>query len=100
VYVVANRFTVTEGQGEAFVERFEQSMSGVEDEPGFVRFDLLVPADDRNVYVAQNYWETREDFEAWMDSESFQRAHADQPPAEMFADHPTLEQYETAITRE
>lgn len=100
MFVVANRFTVAEGQGEAFVERFEDSMGGVEDRPGFVRFDLLAPADDGSVYVAQTYWESREDFEAWTDSESFRESHADRPPKGMFEAPPSLEKYETAVSRE
>ncbi|MFB6107631.1 MAG: antibiotic biosynthesis monooxygenase [Haloplanus sp.] len=100
MFVVANRFSVADGQGDAFVERFTENMNRVEDQPGFVRFDLLVPADDRNVYVAQTYWESREAFETWTDSDAFQEAHDDHPPREMFTEHPTLEQYETALSRE
>ncbi|MFB6073738.1 MAG: antibiotic biosynthesis monooxygenase [Haloarculaceae archaeon] len=100
MFVVANRFAVAEGQGEAFVERFADSMGDVADQPGFVRFDLLAPADDRDTYVAQTYWESEADFERWTDSASFHEAHADSPPREMFTDHPTLETYETAVSRE
>ncbi|MFB6166409.1 MAG: antibiotic biosynthesis monooxygenase [Haloarculaceae archaeon] len=100
MFVVANRFSVAEGQGEAFVERFGENLSRVQDQPGFVRFDLLTPADDTDVYVAQTYWESREDFEVWTDSESFRDAHGDRPPEGMFTEHPTLEKFETAISRE
>ncbi|MFB6189058.1 MAG: antibiotic biosynthesis monooxygenase [Halapricum sp.] len=100
MFVVANRFSVADGQGEAFVERFSQNMGSVEDQPGFVRFDLLTPADDSNTYVAQTYWESEAAFETWTDSEQFEAAHSDHPPREMFTEHPTLEKYETAISRE
>jgi len=100
MFVAANRFSVAEGQGAAFVERFADGADGIEAQPGFVRFDLLAPADDGSTYVAQTYWEDRESFEAWTESEAFQEAHADHPPREMFTEHPTLETYETAVTHE
>ena len=100
MFVAANRFAVADGQGEAFVEHFTESLGSVADQPGFVRFDLLAPADDSDTYVAQTFWEDRDAFETWTDSESFREAHSDHPPREMFTDHPTLETYETAATLE
>lgn len=102
MFVAANRFEIAEGHGEAFVERFAERSESMTDRPGFVRFDLLAPAedDDANVYVAQTYWESRADFEAWTESEAFEDAHASNPPREMFESHPTLETYETAVTVE
>jgi len=101
MFVAANRFEIADGYGDEFVERFAERSDGMEDQPGFVRFDLLAPADeDANVYVSQTYWETRADFEAWTESEAFEDAHSEHPPREWFESHPTLETYETAVTRE
>ncbi|MFB6266726.1 MAG: antibiotic biosynthesis monooxygenase [Halodesulfurarchaeum sp.] len=99
MFVVANRFRVAEEYGDQFVERFENRRGTIEDQPGFVRFDLLAPADsDTETHVALTYWESREDFEAWTDSEAFEEAHAGDAPSGMFEDHPNLERHEVALS--
>lgn len=100
MFVAANRFTVADGYGDELVERFTESSEDIAEQPGFVRFDFLVPPEDGNTYVAQTYWESEDDFEAWTDSEQFRNAHGGDAPTEMFEGHPTLETYETAITHE
>lgn len=96
--VVANRFQIADGYGDAFVERFENRQGAIEDQAGFIRFDLLRPADaDTDTYVALTYWEDRESFEAWTDSEAFENAHGTDAPREMFEGHPNLEIHEVAI---
>ena len=96
--VVANRFRIAEGYEDEFVERFENREGKIEDQAGFVRFDLLTPADgDTETFVALTYWESREDFEAWTDSEAFSDAHGTDAPREMFLDHPNLEVHEVAF---
>jgi len=100
MFVAANRFRINEGYGEAFVDLFEDSMTTVDEQPGFVRFDLLAPADDGDTYIAQTYWESREAFEAWTNSDAFESAHDRDPPSEMFDGHPSLELYEAAFSRE
>lgn len=98
--VVANRFRIEEAYADEFVERFENSMGGVEDQPGFVQFELLTPADeDTDTYVALTHWESREDFERWTDSEAFENAHSGGPPREAFREHPTLEVHDVAFER-
>jgi len=98
--VVENRFRVAEGYEEEFVERFSDSQGNVSAQPGFVSFELLVPAnDDTETFVAQTYWESVEDFEAWTESQDFADAHADQPPHGMFLEHPNLEVHEVAFRR-
>ncbi|MFC7044111.1 antibiotic biosynthesis monooxygenase family protein [Halobacteriaceae archaeon GCM10025711] len=98
--IVANRFQVADGYEDAFVERFEDSMGGVEDRPGFVRFELLTPAsDDTDTFVAMTHWESKEAFEAWTDSEAFRESHSGETPDGMFEGHPELEIHEVAFER-
>ena len=96
--VVANRFRIAEGYEDAFVERFENRRGRIEDQPGFVDFKLLRPADDETeTFVAMTTWESREDFDAWTESEAFESAHSGDAPREMFEGHPTLEVHEVAV---
>jgi heme-degrading monooxygenase HmoA len=96
---VANRFHVGEGYEEQFVERFRDSVGAIEDREGFLRFELLTPV-ETDTHVALTYWESREDFEAWTDSEEFARAHGGDAPEGMFEGHPELEIHEVAVERE
>ena len=89
---VANRFSVAEGYEEEFVERFSGSEGEVASQPGFVKFELLTPAnEDTDTFVAMTYWESEADFRAWTETEDFHAAHADSPPEGMFEGHPDLE---------
>lgn len=101
MFVVANRFRVVEEHADEFVERFRTSMGAVEEQPGFVRFEFLAPADDdTETYVAMTHWESEADFEAWTESEDFRDAHDDRPPGHIFEGHPELERHEVVVERE
>lgn len=100
MFVAANRFDVVDGQGEKLIARFAESSADIAEQPGFVRFDFLAPPEDGDTYIAQTYWESKEDFEAWTDSEQFRNAHAGDSAEGLLTGHPTLETYETAITHE
>jgi heme-degrading monooxygenase HmoA len=99
VIVAANRFHVNDGYESEFVERFSRSRAGLADQPGFVRFELLQPANDSTAtHVAKTYWESVDDFEAWTESDAFADAHGgDGPPEGMFDGHPDLEIHEVAF---
>lgn len=96
--VVANRFRIADGYEDEFVERFQNRDGAIEDQPGFVRFDLLTPAsEDTETAVALTYWESYEDFEAWTESDAFAAAHSGDAPRDMFEGHPELEVHEVAL---
>ncbi|MFB6108170.1 MAG: antibiotic biosynthesis monooxygenase [Haloplanus sp.] len=99
MFVVANRIPVAEGHGTDFEERFRKRAGRVEEQPGFVRLEVLRPVDaDR--YVFLTHWESEADFEAWTDSEAFADAHSERPPEGMFEGHPDLETHEVVLSAE
>ncbi len=93
--VVANRVPVASGQEQAFEARFQRRLGRVEKSPGFVRMELLRPIQGE-YYSVLTYWKDIESFEAWTHSDAFRQAHADRPPAEMFAGPNVLEIHEVA----
>jgi heme-degrading monooxygenase HmoA len=96
--LVANRFRIGDGYEDEFVERFRESVDGMEDHDGFVKFELLTPAnDDTDTFVSATYWESKADFEAWTESEAFADQHGGDAPDGMFLEHPTLEIHEVAV---
>lgn len=98
--VVANRFDVAEGYEDEFVERFSGGEGDVATQPGFVKLELLAPAnEDTDAFVVVTYWESEADFRAWTETEAFHAAHADSPPEGMFEGHPQLEVHDVAFER-
>ncbi len=112
--VVTNRITVTPGYEEEFEARFRDRAHLIDQAPGFVanrvlrpvrrRFDHAtgewVESDDPGCYLVQTWWESEEAFWDWTKSESFRIAHANRPPAEMFAAPNVLEIHEVVLSTE
>lgn len=73
---VMNRIAVKPEYAEQFEERFRQRARLVEGMPGFLRNDVLRPAQAGKPYIVLTYWETREAFEAWTHSDAFRQGHA------------------------
>ena len=99
MFVVANRIFVAPDYAEEFERRFRERAGEVEKQPGFVRLQILRPVSEETPYVVLTTWERPEDFQAWVESEDFKRAHAGkQPlPAEAFSAPGKLEQHEVII---
>lgn len=91
--VVANRVPVAKGFEQDFEKRFEKRLGAVDQSPGFIRHEILRPIMG-DFYVVMTYWESKEAFEAWTQSESFRQAHANPAPKEMFAGRNVLEIHE------
>lgn len=70
-----NALTVPEGAGDELETRFRKRVGEVEKMPGFEGFELLRPEDGDTWYVYTR-WESAEAFQAWVESESFERGHA------------------------
>jgi heme-degrading monooxygenase HmoA len=79
MYIAMNRFQVKKGEESAFEERWLNRDSRLGTVPGFVEFHLLKgpERDDHVLYASHTVWRSRDDFEAWTQSEAFRAAHRD-----------------------
>ncbi len=84
MYVVSNRVPVAAGWEEQFEERFRQRAGQVDKQPGFVRMQILRPADEASPYVVLTTWESEAAFKAWVGSEDFKLAHQNPLPKAAF----------------
>ena len=101
MFGVLIHFYVAEEHEEAFMETFDDSMERLEKRDGFIRFHVLTPADeDTDAHVALTFWENREDFTAWRNSESFAESHSGETPEGMFLGPPELDLYEVEVIHE
>ncbi|MET0066943.1 MAG: antibiotic biosynthesis monooxygenase [Candidatus Thiodiazotropha sp.] len=98
MFIVANRVPVAESYRDAFEARFRDRAGKIEQQPGFVRMQVLKPAQPGLTYVVLTTWEDKDSFESWVGSEDFRRAHANPMPAEAFDGEGGLEMHEVIIS--
>jgi len=100
MYIVANRVPVAWSWREPFEERFRTRAGQIDQQPGFVRLQVLRPADAESPYVVLTTWRDQAAFEAWVGSEDFRLAHQHPLPTEAYTGEGRLEQHEEVIVAE
>ena len=73
---VANRIYVAPEYAEAFEERFRNRARLVDGMPGFISNQVLRPVNEGDPYIVFTLWESRKDFENWVESDEFRKGHA------------------------
>jgi heme-degrading monooxygenase HmoA len=74
--VKINAIEVPEGMGDKLEERFAARAGEVESMPGFEGFELLRPTGGESRYFVYTRWDSEDSFQAWVQSDSFTRGHA------------------------
>jgi heme-degrading monooxygenase HmoA len=99
MFVVMNRIPVNPEYAEQFEERFRSRAGEVDKMKGFIRNQVLRPALPENPYVVMTFWESKADFEAWVNSDAFKKGHARSGslPPEAFLGHAKLESFEVVL---
>ena len=99
MFVTMNRIFINEGYMEAFEERFRERAHEVDKMKGFIRNLVLRPNSDEYPYVVMTFWESEEDFSAWVHSEAFIKGHAKSGtlPKEAFSTDSHLETFEAFL---
>jgi heme-degrading monooxygenase HmoA len=77
MYVAATHFKVVLGQELLFETLWRERESYLDAMPGYRGLFLMRGATEKNYtrYLSQFLWNTRDDFEAWTQSEAFIKAH-------------------------
>ena len=99
VITVANRIYVATEYAEAFEEKFRKRARLVDTMPGFISNQVLRPANEDDPYVVFTLWESRRDFEDWVESDEFRKGHAQSGtlPAEAYTQSNQLELHEVFL---
>ena len=99
MFVVMNRIPVSPDYTEQFEERFRNRAGEVDKMKGFVRNQVLRPDNPEDPYIVMTFWENKADFEAWVNSEAFQKGHAKSGtlPHEAFRERAKLESFEVIL---
>ncbi|WP_031467972.1 antibiotic biosynthesis monooxygenase family protein [Sciscionella sediminilitoris] len=75
--VKINAIEIPEGAGEELENRFANRLHAVDNQPGFLGFELLRPVEGEQRYFVVTHWETQEDFDNWANGPA-KEAHAGQ----------------------
>lgn len=70
MFVVMNRIPVNPEYKAQFEERFTNRAREVDKMPGFVRNQVLRPANADDPYIVLTVWQSKADFETWVNSEA------------------------------
>jgi len=84
MFVVTNRVAVEKDWSEKFEERFRQRAGQVDKQAGFLRMEIMRPADEASPYLVMTVWKDEQAFRNWVGSEDFKLAHQNPLPKEAF----------------
>mgnify|MGYP001254044006 CR=1 FL=1 len=84
--VKINAIHVPEGAGPELEKRFAARKRAVDNQPGFLGFQLLRPIAGETRYFVVTTWESQEAFEAWRNGPAKEAHGGDQPPVATRAD--------------
>ena len=99
MFVTMNRIYVNSEYTELFEQRFKERAHEVDKMKGFARNVVLRPRSDEHPYVIMTFWETSDDFDAWVNSEAFIKGHARSGtlPKEAFTAESHLEKFDVFL---
>lgn len=75
MFVAINVLTVPPQMRETLEQRFAARAGEVDKMDGFQAFELLRPVEGQDNYLVYTRWETKEHFQAWLDSQAFGQGH-------------------------
>lgn len=75
-YVSISRFRVRNGMESEVADAFRARPHRVDEAPGFIRMDVLSPAEDAAEFWLVTYWTDEESFRAWHRSHEFRDSHS------------------------
>ncbi|MGP6240209.1 antibiotic biosynthesis monooxygenase family protein [Cuniculiplasma sp. SKW4] len=97
--VVQNHIPVNEKFKKEFEDRFRKRNGDVDKFPGFLSNKILKPVEG-NEYIVMTFWNSMDDFKAWVNSEEFKKAHSGDIPDGMFDGKSHLTIHEVIINTE
>ena len=100
MFIAMNRFRIAVGRESVFEDLWRRRDSQLEGVPGFREFHLLRgPTDEEaTLFASHSVWHSRQDFEAWTESEAFRKAHVQaRAPEGTYLSHPTFEGFEVVL---
>ncbi len=74
-FIAINYISCSPDYRTRFEELFTSRAHAIDTMPGFIRMQVLRPAEEGDDYLIVSYWETEEAFKDWTGSEAFRVGH-------------------------
>jgi len=100
MHIVSNRVYLRSEWAEEFEQRFIVRAGQIEQQPGFVRMQVLRPISEDAPYIVLTEWEDEVAFRSWVGSDDFKLAHKNPMPEEAFSKQGGLEQHNLVVAAE
>lgn len=100
MFVAMNRFKITLGREDDFVNVWKNRETHLNSVPGFKEFHLLrgPSTESYTLFASHSIWESRRAFEDWTKSEAFRKAHASAGGAkDIYLGPPQFEGFEAVL---
>ncbi|MBJ90890.1 MAG: antibiotic biosynthesis monooxygenase [Woeseia sp.] len=97
MFIAMNRFQVRLGEEKRFEKVWSSRDSRLQEVPGFLEFHLLrgPKTDSYTLFSSHVIWASREDFEAWTNSQDFRDAHKNSGDHKgLYLGHPNFEGFD------
>ena len=78
-YVAISRFRVRNGMEQEVVDAFRARPHAVDTAPGFIRMDVISPAEDASEFWLVTMWADEDSFRNWHHGHAFHDSHAGIP---------------------
>jgi len=75
MFVALSTFRVANGMEDQVTEAFLKRPHAVDNEPGFIRPEVLRPVDDASEFWLITWWSDQQSWETWYRSERHKRSH-------------------------
>lgn len=98
MFIAMNRFQVVPGRADEFERIWRERDTYLDGVPGFIRFALL--RGDDGEYVSHSMWASRGAFDAWTNSDSFRKSHAQGSLSGILAGPPAIGLYDAVLEEE
>ena len=100
MFLAMNRFKITPGRENDFIDVWKTRESYLDEVPGFVSFHLMQGEsnEEYTLFASHSVWDSREAFENWTHSDAFRKAHSGSGSTKgIYLGHPHLELFESVI---
>lgn len=95
-----NRFKISLGREDDFEEIWKNRETHLDDVKGFKKFNLIKGSsnEEYTLYASHSIWESKNDFDNWVKSEAFRKAHRGGGQHQgIYLAHPEFEGFEVVI---
>lgn len=99
-YIAMNRFKISLGREEDFENIWKSRETHLDNVEGFKKFNLIKGSSNENytLYISHSTWKSKNDFEDWVKSEAFRKAHSGGGQHKgIYLTHPEFEGFEVVL---